>query len=93
MTPIRAIIVGPSSSTTSISASIAACHSGVAASFLGSAVMKPAASRKVTSFARPATRSARQTRGSSLMKVLTFPRPEISNLSGRGEARGALNPR
>jgi hypothetical protein len=29
MTPIRAIIVGPPSPTTSTSASIAACHSGV----------------------------------------------------------------
>jgi hypothetical protein len=39
MTPMRANIVGPPSSTTSISASIAACHSGRAASLLGSSVM------------------------------------------------------
>jgi len=35
---IRANIVGPLLSTTSIIASIAACHSGRAASFFGSAV-------------------------------------------------------
>jgi hypothetical protein len=39
MTPIRANIVGPFRSATSISASIAACHSGSAASFSGSPVM------------------------------------------------------
>jgi hypothetical protein len=39
MTPIRANIVGSPSSTTNINASIAACHSGSAASFFGSPVM------------------------------------------------------
>jgi hypothetical protein len=39
MTPIRADIVGPRSSTTNINAAIAACHSGSAASFFGSPVM------------------------------------------------------
>jgi hypothetical protein len=32
-------LVGPANSTTNISASIAACHSGASASFFGSAVM------------------------------------------------------
>jgi hypothetical protein len=37
--PMRAIIVGPPKSATNIKASIAACHSGSAASFFGSPVM------------------------------------------------------
>ncbi len=47
-TPMRANIVGPSSSTTSINASIAACHSVSSGSSLGISVMKSAASRNVT---------------------------------------------
>jgi hypothetical protein len=43
MTPTLANIVGPACSTTSISASIAACHSGSADSFFGRPVMKLAA--------------------------------------------------
>jgi hypothetical protein len=53
MTPIRANIVGPSCSATSMSASIAACHSGASCSSLGSLVMYCAASRSVTSGAVP----------------------------------------
>src|ERR1035438_6248846 len=39
ITPMRAIIVGPSCSATSMSACIAACHSGASCSALGSLVM------------------------------------------------------
>jgi hypothetical protein len=49
MTPMRANIVGPPDSATGISASIAACHSAVSASFLGSLVASVAASSNVTS--------------------------------------------
>ncbi len=49
MIPMRANIVGPPNSATSISASIAACHSGDAASCFGSAMMYAAASLSVAS--------------------------------------------
>jgi hypothetical protein len=54
MMPIRANIVGPPSSTTSISASMAACHSGRSRTAFGSAAMYSPASRSVTSL-RPST--------------------------------------
>jgi hypothetical protein len=50
ITPIRANMVGPPRSATSMSASIAACHSGSAASFFGRPVTYVAASRSVRSF-------------------------------------------
>ena len=51
MAPIRVNIVGPSNSATSIRASIRApaCHSGLAASLFGNAMMYAAASFRVTS--------------------------------------------
>jgi hypothetical protein len=45
MTPIRANIVGPPSVATSITLSIAACHSGNPDSFFGRLVMSSTASR------------------------------------------------
>ena len=50
ITPMRANIVGPPRSATSMSASIATCHSGNAASFFGRPVTCVAASRSVRSF-------------------------------------------
>lgn len=46
---MRANIVGPQRAATSISASIAACHSGASCSRFGSLVMNVAASRSVIS--------------------------------------------
>jgi hypothetical protein len=53
--PIRPITVGPPSSATSISASMAARHSGASCSRFGSFVMKVAASRRIMSL-RPSGR-------------------------------------
>jgi hypothetical protein len=77
---------GPPCSTTSIIASMAACHSGRVASFFGSAVTQVAASRSLTA-GRPATRSARRTHGSSLY-ALTSLTPGISNRNQRNRATG-----
>jgi hypothetical protein len=54
--PIRANIVGPPRSATRIKASIAACHSGNLASFLGNVVTWVAASLRVT-ILRPSERA------------------------------------
>ena len=68
MTPMRANIVGPPRSATSMSASIAACHSGSAASFFGRPVTYVAASGSVRSlrpFAKAIGSSKRAPQGTN----------------------------
>ena len=88
MTPTRVNIVGPPSSTTSINASMAACHFGRAASFAGSAVICLAASRKTTSFPPPGSAI-----GSSNSRLQPDLRSDIFLAPGtiKSEARGRRN--